>query len=124
MNFIEAVHRQDASILNSEVQVGHDSTGWCNLANVTYQTGKTFTYDDAKQVEKGSQLWTSVLGDMDKLLKAHGLNLESTDIKLSPLLTIDPKTEQFTGSGAKSANQLLKREYRKGYEVPEFHAST
>ncbi len=124
MNFIEAVRRQDASILNSEVQVGHDSTGWCNLANVTYQTGKTFSYDDAKQIEKGSQLWTSVLGDMDKLLKAHGLDLESTDIKLSPLLTIDAKTEQFTGSGAESANQLLKREYRKGYEVPEFPASS
>jgi len=124
MNFIEAVRRQDASILNSEVQVGHDTTGWCNLANVTFQTGKAFTYDDAKQVEKGSQLWTSVLGDMDKLLKAHGLDLESTDIKLSPLLTIDPKTEQFTGSGAESANQLLKREYRKGYEVPEFPASS
>ena len=32
--------------------------------------------------------------------------------------------QQFTGSGAESANQLLKREYRKGYEVPEFPVSS
>ena len=118
-NFIDAVRSRDASTLNADVQVGHDSTGWCNLANVTYRAGETFSYADAKQVEKGSQLWGQVLGDMDKLLTAHGLTMESSDIKLSPLLSIDPKTEQFVGSGAAAANQLLKREYRKGYEVPQ-----
>ncbi|MCP3693974.1 MAG: Gfo/Idh/MocA family oxidoreductase [Planctomycetaceae bacterium] len=117
-NFIDAVRSRDASTLNADVQVGHDSTGWCNLANVTFQAGKAFSYDDAKQVKKGSQLWGSVLGDMDKLLKAHGMGLESADIKLSPVLTINPKTEQFVGSDAEAANQFLKREYRKGYEVP------
>ena len=32
-NFIDAVRSRDASILNSEIKVGHDSTGWCNVAN-------------------------------------------------------------------------------------------
>lgn len=118
-NFIDAVRSRKSSMLNADVQVGHDSTGWCNLANVSFQCGQTFSFADARQVGRGSQLWESVLGDTSKLLKSHGLEIESADIKLSPLLTIDPKTEQFIGSNAETANQFLKREYRKGYEVPE-----
>jgi hypothetical protein len=120
-NFIDAVRSRDSTMLNADVQVGHDSTGWCNLANVSYLCGREFSAADARQVGegKGRDLWESVLGDMDKLLKAHGLSLKSTDIKLSPLLTLDPKTEQFVGSNAEAANQFLRREYRKGYEVPE-----
>ena len=64
-------------------------------------------------------MWESVLGDMSKLLKAHDLRIESSDIKLSPLLTIDPQTEQFVGTNAENANRFIKREYRKNYEVPE-----
>ena len=56
---------------------------------------------------------------MDKLLKAHGLKMESSDIKLSPMLTIDSKSEQFVGDHAEAANKLLKRQYRKRFEVPE-----
>lgn len=118
-NFINAVRSRDSSTLNADVQVGHDSTGWCNMANVAYQTGQPFAYADAKQIGQGNAVWEGVLGGMDKLLKAHGLNIESSDIKLSPLLTIDPKTEKFVGNNGEAANQFLKREYRKGYEVPE-----
>ena len=118
-NFIDAVRSRDSSILNAEVQVGHDSTGWCNLANVSYLSGETFSFADAKQVGRGSQLWQSVLGDMDKLLTAHGLGIESAEIKLSPVLTVDPKTEQFVGSNAEAANKFLKRAYRRGHVVPE-----
>ena len=33
-NFIDAVRSRDSSLLKADVQVGHDSTGWCNLANI------------------------------------------------------------------------------------------
>ncbi|HIF33318.1 MAG TPA: Gfo/Idh/MocA family oxidoreductase [Planctomycetaceae bacterium] len=118
-NFIDAMRKRDSSMLNADVQVGHDSTGWCNLANVSYLSGQPFSFADAKQIGQDSPLWSSVLGDMAKLLKSHGLDIERSEIKLSPLLTVDPKTEQFVGSNSETANQFLKREYRKGYEVPE-----
>jgi predicted dehydrogenase len=118
-NFIDAVRKQDASILNADVQVGNDSTGWCNLANITYQTGDIYTHAAAKQVERGADVWGSVLGDMEKLLDAHGLDIESADIKLSPMLTLDSKTDQFIGDNAETANQLLKRKYRGTFTVPE-----
>ncbi len=118
-NFIDAVRSRDASSLNSHVASGNDTTGWCNLANISFRAGSEFTYAGTKAVAEGSEIFTNVVGDMDNLLKAHGLKIESSEIKLSSLLTLDGKTERFVGPNAESANQFIKREYRKGYEVPE-----
>lgn len=116
-NFIDAVRQRDRSLLNADVAVGNDSTGWCNLANVAFRAGKEFTLQDAKAAN--SPQWQSLLSEMSDHLKSHDLWLESGDIQLSPMLTVDGKTEQFVGSGADQGNRFLKRTYRKGYEVPE-----
>jgi hypothetical protein len=115
-NFIEAVQKQDRSILNAEIEVGNDSTGWCNLANIAFRAGREFTREAADQVDL--EQWQTVLGEMDDHLKAHDLTLDSDAIRLSPMLQLDSKTEQFVGEHADTANQFIKREYRKGYEVP------
>ncbi|QDV84218.1 Gfo/Idh/MocA family protein [Planctomycetes bacterium TBK1r] len=116
-NFIDAVRAQDRSLLNAEVAVGNDSTGWCNLANVAFQAGESFSRELAGEVKLDQ--WDGLLGEMDEHLAAHDLKLDSSEIKLSPMLSLDPKTEQFVGADADVANGLLRRQYRKGYEVPE-----
>ncbi len=116
-NFIDAVRKQDRSILNAEVAIGNDSTGWCNLANVAFRCGGEFSLHDAQAVELAQ--WQSVLAEMGSHLESHGLTLESNDIRLSPMLTLDSKTERFVGDGAAAGNPFLKRKYRPGYEVPE-----
>ncbi len=115
-NFIEAVRKQDRSILNAEVAVGNDSTGWCNLANVAFRAGNEFTREAASEV--GLEQWQTLIGEMDSHLKAHDLALDSDAIRLSPILNLDSKTQQFVGDQADSANRFLNREYREGYEVP------
>ena len=52
-------------------------------------------------------------------LGGHGIDIESTQIKLSPILSVDIEKEAFVGDHAKTANTFLKRQYRAGYEVPE-----
>jgi hypothetical protein len=116
-NFIDAVRHRDASRLNADVAVGNDSTGWCNLANVAFRAGRGFNMRDANVVK--DEQWLTVLGEMDAHLKAHGLALEGSDIQLSPMLSLDSKTQQFSGSSAAAGNRFLKRTYRTGYEVPE-----
>lgn len=116
-NFIDAVRAGDRSILNAEVEVGNDSTGWCNLANIAFQAGQAYSAKTANQVDLSQ--WKDLLGDMEEHLAAHNLKLTDSQIKLSPMLELDSETEQFVGEGAELANPLLKREYRKGYEVPE-----
>ncbi|MEO1614252.1 MAG: Gfo/Idh/MocA family oxidoreductase [Planctomycetota bacterium] len=116
-NFIDAVRSRDRLMLNAEVELGNYSTGWCNLANVAFQAGSEFDAEEARGIKL--EQWQTVLGEMDQHLGAHDLKLDGGEIKLSSLLELDDETEQFVGEGADKANTLLKRTYRKGYEVPE-----
>ncbi len=115
-NFIEAVRANDSSNLNADIQVGHESTGWCNFANIAYMSGQKFNRADADVVSV--EAWQSLLGQTEKHLAAHDLSLDDDAIKLSPMLSLNDEG-RFVGDHAEAANKLLKREYRKGYEVPE-----
>jgi len=107
-------------MLNTDVEVGHLSTGWCNLANIAFRAGKTFSHAAAKEVDNDRGVWSGLLGETEKHLGAHGINIASTQIKLSPMLHVDAAKEVFVGDHAAGANELLKRQYRKGYVDPEF----
>ena len=115
-NFVDAVRARDASMLNSDVSIGNDSTGWCNLANVAARAGSEFTFENSRQVQH--EPWSALVEEMDRHVKAHGLQLDGDSVRLSGMLEMDAKTEQFVGSGADAANRFLTREYRRGYEVP------
>jgi len=92
------------------------------VANIAFQSAKTFKAENAKAVELPQ--WTDLMKFMSTHTAAHSVDMEGGEIKLSPMLTMNPETELFVGDHAEKANQLLKREYRKGYEVPEIAAVT
>lgn len=118
-NFIDALRRRDPSILNAAVEVGHHSTAWCNLANIMFLSGKMYSHTEARKVGQGAELWGNLLDDMEGLLRGHGIEMTSAEIKLSPMLRIDPRTERFVGPGSEQANGFLKRKYRAPFAVPE-----
>jgi hypothetical protein len=118
-NFIDAVLRRDPSILNAPVATGHDSAGWCNLANVGFRAGGAFSRAQADRIADGAGMWGELLDATTRLLAAHGVDVRDEAIRLSPVLEMDPATERFVGAGADAANPYLKREYRKPYVVPE-----
>ena len=115
-NFTEAVQQEDASLLNAEIKIRNDSTGWCNLANIAFRAGAKLTETTNNPVDHPR--WEEVLGFMGQHTAAHNVPLRGGELKMSKLLTIDPGTEKFVGAGADEANALLKREYRDGYVVP------
>ena len=114
---IDAVRAQDRTLLNAEVAVGNDSTGWCNLANVAVRCGTSFS-EEATQAINLPQ-WQQLLQEMGQHLKAHALEFSDQSIRLSPMLDLNTETEQFEGQYSSTANQFLKREYRSDYQVPE-----
>ncbi len=116
-NFIAAVRSHDVSLLNTDVEVGHYTAGWCNLANIAFRTGQTFTHDDAKQIDE--TIWTGLLEEMQAHLTAHNIDIASADLKLSPMLQVDVAAEKFVGAHADVANRFLKRKYREGFVVPK-----
>ena len=120
-NFIDAIRTNDSSILNADVQVGHDSTGWCNLANIAVRIGKPFDLADTEQIKQST--WRDTLKQFSDHLGKSGMSLAGEGFRLSPVLSLDEKG-QFIGDQAAAANRLLKREYRAGYEVPEIALAT
>ena len=54
---------------------------------------------------------------MEAHLGANKVNLRQTPLTLGPALKMNSDTEQFTNN--REANQLLTREYRKPFVVPE-----
>jgi hypothetical protein len=118
-NFVEAVRRRDASLLNTDVLVGHHSTGWCNMANVAYRAGSQYTPNAAASLAKEVPGWGELIEEMKQHLAAHSIDINSMDIRLSPMLEINPDTGRFFGAHAEKANSFLKREYRAPYVVPQ-----
>ena len=72
----------------------------------------------------GPLLWALVaMGRMDPFLGSYimvicvviGIAL----VLLGPWLKLDPKTERFTGPFAKEANEMVTRNYREPFVVPD-----
>jgi hypothetical protein len=121
-NFLDAVRRRDPSALNTPVKMGNDSTGWCNLANIAFRAGGAYSPDAAKDVTAGGDAWAGLLEEMERLLHEYGIKMSDAEIKLSPVLELDPATERFVGEHAEAANGYLKRPYREPFVVPEIVA--
>ena len=117
-NFLEAVRANNPAILNSEVKVGHDSTGWCNLANIAFRAG--LPGGKREPVNGDDGVWAGLIGEMAEHLSNYGIRISGKDIHQSPMLNFDVEKEVFVGDHADDANRFLKREYREPYVVPTY----
>ena len=116
-NFCSAVIADDPTMLNAGVEVGNDSTGWCNLANVSFRAGSQMSVDQAREVDHPQ--WQQLIDDMEAHLDVYGKKISEKEFKMSPMMELSEDGSKFVGDGAQAANVFLKREYRKGFEVPE-----
>jgi len=119
-NFIEAVRKRDRSIQNGEIEQIHYTSAWCHLANIGFRVGGSYAKGQDLGVGKGLPQWGELLGKFHENLEANGVDASKAGLKVSSVLEIDPKKEVFVGgTGVEKANALLKREYRKGFEVKD-----
>jgi predicted dehydrogenase len=117
-NFVDAVFAHDRKKLNAEVEVGHRSTAWCNLADVAQRAGGEYDHDKAVAVRKDFEPWDQLITLVENHLKKNSVDLAKSKFQLGPVLEFDSKAQKFAGSDSGTANGYLKREYRKGFEVP------
>jgi predicted dehydrogenase len=71
----------------------------------------------AVRSRKNSDLTADVLEAHYTSLLCHSANVA---MRAGKRLVFDPKTEMFVGDGAVEANKLRTKEYRKGFELPEW----
>ena len=116
-NFIAAVRSRDASRLRAEVREGHLSSALCHMANLSFQLGRPTTSDEVVEKLADNALATNGVDRMLKHLDANEINLEQTPLTLGAELAWDQDAQRFAGSGP--ANQMITREYRVPFQVPE-----
>jgi len=116
-NFIDAVRSRKAADLNADILEGHLSSSLCHTANISYRLGKPHSPEQIREAMKGNNAMAESFGQMQEHLAANGVELTKTPVTLGAFLEMDPKTERFTGD--RQANELLTREYRQPFVVPD-----
>ncbi len=122
-NFVKVVRSRKLEEQNCDIAEGHLSAALCHLANISYRlgteqaVGKDATISDDKNV---NDFYLAMI----EHLKNNKVDVAKTVGRFGPKLTIDPKTEKFTGTaaGVAKANAMLFREYRKGFELKDYTA--
>jgi predicted dehydrogenase len=115
-NFIAAVRSRKSSDLNADIEEGHLSSALCHTGNISYLLGEKLRPDAIRERLKGNAAGSETFERLAEHLAANGIDLAVTPTVLGAHLKMDVRTEVFTNS--RPANIQLKREYRKGFEVP------
>ena len=117
-NFLDAVRAGDQSKLNGPVLEGHLSSALCHTGGVSHQLGKNTSVDDIQgALDKESDIFKDSLTRMIEHLKANEVDVEQgAALTLGADLKFDVATESVTNHD--KANDMMSREFRKGFEVP------
>ena len=118
-NFIKAVRSRKIEDLRTDILEGHLSTCLCHMGNISHRTGAEATPDEISESIRKMDEAGEAFGRCREHLAANGVDLAKTHATLGPWLTMDSDKERFTGRGARRANRLVKRKYRKGFVIPE-----
>ena len=116
-NFIKGVRSRKHEDLNGDILEGHLSSALCHLGNISYRLGAEKPLAEMKEITTNKDA-QEAFQRMTTHLKDNNVDLATAIGRVGPVLPIDPKKESFTGNNTK-ANEMLFREYRKGFEVKE-----
>jgi predicted dehydrogenase len=117
-NFVAAMRSRKRAELNAEILEGHLSSALCHTGNISYLMGEKLGPDAIRERLQGKSDARECFDRLAEHLGANGVDLAATPAVLGASLTMNPATERFEGAGATKANQMLAREYRRGFEVP------
>jgi predicted dehydrogenase len=115
-NFVKAVRERKSEDLTADILEGHLSSALCHLGNISYRLGELMPFDKKVNPFGSDKAGAEAMEGMIAHLKKNRVKTEGLSYHLGRKLTFDPSTERFAGD--KSADALLTREYRKGFEVP------
>ncbi len=116
-SWISTIRSGNPKDSNCDAHTGHYSSALCHLPNISYRLGEQVAFDKKAKTLGDNKVVVEAFDKVVDNLKAVDLQLSERTYMLGRVLKFDPKTEKFIGDD--QANQMLTRDYRKGYEVPE-----
>ena len=120
-NFVQAVRSRRIEDLFADIEEGHLSSALCHLGNVSYRLGEALSAAAVAERLDGMKAGDECRETFERFkahLAANKVDVDRVPLQFGASLTIDPKTEAFTGPLSEKANPMLSREYRAGFEVP------
>lgn len=118
-NFIDAVRSRKAEQLNAPLLEGHFSAALCHLGNISYRLGQMIGLKEAEERLGGQGEAVRTFGRFAEHLTQNGVDLAQTKLRFGRRLELQADAEQFTGEDVALANQMLTREYRAPFVVPD-----
>jgi hypothetical protein len=115
--FITAMRSRKPEDNNADAEVAHYSSALCHLGNIAFRMGEPMKFNKEANEFDGNKEVADSLKMLKDNLKAVDVDLDNTTYQVGPKLEFNPKAEKFVNND--KANDLLSREYRKPFEVPE-----
>jgi hypothetical protein len=117
-SFIQAVRSRKNSDMPGDMLQGHLSAALIHMGNISIRLGKVAPTAEIRERIGGRKDLRNIYEGFREHLAKLGVDIDKS-VVAGPMLTMDTQTERFTGEFAAPANQLLSREYRKPFVVPE-----
>jgi predicted dehydrogenase len=116
-NFIRAVRSRKSSDLTADILEGHLSSALCHTGNISHRLGQQANPEEIRETLKADKAALETLDRFEQHLAANKVDLRVNRATMGVFLKMDPKKERFVDN--KKANELLTRDYRKPFVVPE-----
>ena len=116
-NFIQAVRSRKPADLHADIAEGQVSAALVHTGNISWRLGSKLSPPATLDAVKGNSDLAESLGRMEAHLGANRVDLYQTPVTMGAALKMHPGAERFTNND--DANQLLTREYRSPFVVPE-----
>ncbi|MFO7974956.1 MAG: Gfo/Idh/MocA family oxidoreductase [Candidatus Hydrogenedentota bacterium] len=116
-NFIDCVRSRNQDELNADILKGHYSSALCHLGNISYRVGEEVPFEERPKVFTQNHIVSDSMETVLANTQALGVTPGRDTYRLGPKLAFDGETEQFVDNGR--ANELLTRDYRAPFVVPE-----
>jgi len=121
-NFLDAVVHRDRNQLHAEILDGHLSSGLCHTGSISHRMGKNAGPEEIREQIGDNQLLLDSFERMADHLTKNRVDVAHGALTLGTWLEMNTASESFESNDR--ANQMLTREYRKGFEVPELTLET
>ncbi len=115
-NFIDCIRSRKQEKLNADILQGHLSSALCHLGNISYRLAKERRFEKPSDFSDNEVVGQSVMTMLENT-KAIGIDPQKSTLWVGPKLFFDSEKERFINNH--NADNLLTREYRPPFLVPE-----
>lgn len=116
-NFVDAVRKQDASLIRGKVEDGHVSAGLCHMGNDSLALGQSATRGEIERAVASEPTLSHAFDRMMGHLDLNGIDLAETPLTFGASLRFDAAAGRYLDNEA--ANTRMRGTYAEGFEVPE-----